>query len=115
MVVGLDGEVIFSRGALANPLDYAPFEGYLLLFDGDDPAQVAFAERYSSSRETKHVRRILVGGAWIGLAHKWGRPLYFDQGGALSARLGITEAPALVEQDGRAFVVRTFAPGVADR
>jgi len=117
-VLGPDGEIIFPRGALVNPLDYAPLEGSLLLFDGDDPAQVAFAERYSGSRdatgEAKRVRNILVGGPWLDLARKWGGPLYFDQAGALSARLGITEAPALVEQDGRSLVVRTFAPDSID-
>ncbi|MBK8324891.1 MAG: hypothetical protein IPL06_20020 [Betaproteobacteria bacterium] len=45
------------------------------------------------------VKPILVAGL-LDLIRRWKRPVFFDQGGALVARLGIRHVPALVSQDG---------------
>ena len=47
-----------------------------------------------------HARSILVGGSYLDLMKSWRMPVYFDQQGLLTRRLGITQVPALVSQEG---------------
>ena len=46
------------------------------------------------------VKPILVGGSYLDLMQSWRLPVYYDQQGLLTRRLGITQVPALVSQDG---------------
>ena len=43
---------------------------------------------------------VLVGGSYLELMQAWQQPVYFDQAGRLTGRLGITHVPALVSQEG---------------
>ena len=47
------------------------------------------------------MKPVLTAGSWLALMRRWKQPVYFDQHGQITARLGITRVPALVTQDGR--------------
>lgn len=104
-----DGTVLFRKGTRVNPLDHGPMGDPLYLFDATDPRQVRLAERLHRERGGR-VRTVLVAGSWLDLTRRWKRRAHFDQGGAISRRLGIGEVPALVEQQGNRLVVRVFGP-----
>jgi conjugal transfer pilus assembly protein TraW len=93
-----DGQVIAHAGDRVNPLDYVPLSNHLLFFDQGDPKQVKKAaeimKRYNGA-----VKPILVAGEPLTLTRQWKRQVYFDQGGHLVRRFGITQVPALVSQD----------------
>ena len=44
---------------------------------------------------------ILTGGAYLDLMRRWQRPVFYDQQGNLTTKLGIRQVPALGTQDGR--------------
>jgi conjugal transfer pilus assembly protein TraW len=93
-----DGTVIAHAGQVVNPLDYVSMSNNLVFFDGRDVAQVkktAELIREYSGR----VKAIMVAGEPIKLTRAWKRQIYFDQGGALVRRFGITQVPAMVSQD----------------
>jgi conjugal transfer pilus assembly protein TraW len=43
---------------------------------------------------------ILTGGSYLELMRQWKRPVFYDQQGALTEKLGIRHVPALVSQEG---------------
>ena len=47
------------------------------------------------------VKVILTGGSYLDLMRRWQRPVFYDQQGNLTTKLGIRQVPALVTQDGR--------------
>ena len=82
-----------------NPLTIVSLSQRLLFFDGRDAAQVrqarALIERYDGK-----VKPILVAGSYLDLMRQWRFSVYYDQQGALVQKLGITQVPALVSQEG---------------
>lgn len=91
------GEVFVSKGTRINPLETVSLSQDLLFFDGDDPEQKSWAHEQYLKRS---VKLILVNGAPLSLSEEWETPLYFDQAGLLTKKLGITHVPALVTQEG---------------
>ena len=98
-VVGASGQVLFPAGTRKNPLEIVSLSKHLLFFDARDPKQVAGA-RQLIDRYDGRVKAILTGGSYLTLAKRWHMPVYFDQHGALTRRLGINHVPALVSQEG---------------
>jgi conjugal transfer pilus assembly protein TraW len=76
----------------------------LLFLDGDDPAQVAWA-----LKQDRQAKLILVSGAPLELMKARQRRFYFDQGGKLTERFGISAVPARVRQQGRLLAVSEIA------
>jgi conjugal transfer pilus assembly protein TraW len=99
-VVDEKGTVLYPAGTRINPLDYERMTQTLLFFDGRDKKQVAFARRFMAESKMR-VKPILVGGEPMKLMREWKREVFFDQGGALSRRFSITQAPAVVSQERR--------------
>jgi conjugal transfer pilus assembly protein TraW len=93
-----EGNVVVKAGTKANPLDYMGLSKVLLFIDAADKQQVAYADQYYQDSK-KPVKVILVGGSYMALMRQWKRPVYFDQGGYLTAQLGISQVPALVYQE----------------
>lgn len=95
-----EGRVIAEAGKRANPLDYVNMSKHLLFFDGTDPLQVAKAAAL-----IKHyggqVKPIMVNGPVMEISKQWDQQVYFDQGGVLVRKLGITRVPSLVSQEGK--------------
>ena len=88
--------VVFARaGTRVNPLDHSRFQQRLVFIDGDDPDQVAFA--VALARE-EPVKLILVNGAPLELTEAHQMLFYFDQGGVIAARFGLTVVPSVVSR-----------------
>ena len=73
---------------------------WMIFFDARDADQVKKAEQLIQQAKGR-AKPILVGGSYMDLQKKWGRQVYYDQQGLLTRRLGITQVPALVSQDGK--------------
>lgn len=101
-----DGNVVVPAGTRVNPLDHAPFTQRWLFIDGRDPRQLAWAKAQLGDPS---VRPIFVAGKWVASWRDWQRRTWFDQGGALTRRLGITATPAAVVQEGRRIRIEEVA------
>ena len=89
------GRVFYKKGTRVNPLETVNLSQELLFFDGDDEEQVAFAKKKLKDISLK---LILIKGAPLALAEELKIPVYFDQNGGLTKKLGIRHVPALVTQ-----------------
>lgn len=88
--------VVFARaGTRVNPLDHSRFNQRLVFIDGDDPDQVAFAVGLANQEP---VKLILVNGAPLELTETHQKLFYFDQGGVISERFGLTVVPSVVSR-----------------
>jgi conjugal transfer pilus assembly protein TraW len=94
------GNVMYAAGTRKNPLEIVSMSKHLLFFDARDPRQVARAREVMAIYQG-HVKPILVGGSFIDLMKAWHVPVYYDQAGVLTRRLGITAVPAIVSQEGQ--------------
>lgn len=94
------GHLLFAAGTRQNPLDVVSLSRALLFFDGRDPRQRKTAQRMLRERG-QHLKLILTGGSYMDLMRQWGMPVFYDQQGLLTRRLGIRQVPALVSQEGR--------------
>lgn len=88
--------ILYKKGTKINPLETVSLSQSLLFFDGDDEEQVAFAKK---KVKDKLAKLILVNGAPLALSEELKIPVYFDQGGLLTKKLGIHHVPALVKQE----------------
>ena len=99
-VLGSRGELLFAAGTRKNPLEVVSMSRHLLFFDARDPGQVRRA-RELITRYGGQVKPILTGGSYLELMKSWRTPVYYDQYGLLTRRLGIRQVPALVSQEGQ--------------
>ncbi|PZQ01887.1 MAG: type-F conjugative transfer system protein TraW [Variovorax paradoxus] len=99
-ILGVQGELLFAMGTRANPLDVVALSRPLFFFDARDPRQVRQAWGFMATSPAR-VKPILTGGSYLDLMQAWRMPVYYDQLGLLTRRLGITQVPALVSQEGR--------------
>ena len=98
-LLGPQGELLFAAGTRKNPLEVVSLSRHLLFFDARDPRQVGRARQLIALYQGR-VKPILVGGSYLDLMQSWRLPVYYDQQGLLTRRLGITQVPALVSQEG---------------
>ncbi len=94
------GEVLFKKGARFNPLEKLNLSEGLLFFDAHNKHQLEWAASQKGC-----FKWILTSGDpfAIEVAHK--RPVYFDQQGALSRKLGLKAVPARVTQKGDVLLI----------
>lgn len=90
-----NGQVFARAGTVVNPMAYSRFNKRIVLIDGDDPEQVAFALSEGDELDTLMV---LVNGDPLGLMRTHGRRFYFDQNSVLVDRFGIHNVPAVVSR-----------------
>ena len=90
-----DGALIAAAGTRVNPLERMPLARDLLFIDGRREAEIAWALAHEGPAKI-----VLLAGRPLDLARRHGRPFFFDQGGRLAARLGLTATPSLVRRDG---------------
>jgi len=103
------GRVFASEGTRINPMDYSRFDKRIILFDGDDPAQVAFALEEGNELDTLLV---LTNGAPLDLMRAHGRRFYFDQDAQMVAAFHIERLPSVVERGTNTMIVTEIAlPG----
>ncbi|MEK8087670.1 type-F conjugative transfer system protein TraW [Aquabacterium sp. A3] len=94
------GHLMFAAGSRHNPLDVVSLSRHLLFFDARDARQVSRA-RELIQRYRGQVKAILTAGSYLDLMKAWRTPVYYDQQGVLTRRLGIAQVPALVSQEGK--------------
>ena len=94
------GMLIVARGTRVNPLDHVPLRQPLVFLDGDDAAQVEWA-----NGQPPNAKLILIGGSPFARMKAAQRRFYFDQGGKLVRHFGIRAVPATVEQRDRTLLV----------
>lgn len=99
-IADADGKVIVAPETKVNPLDTVSLSKALLFIDARDAAQVGRARGILDERGGK-VKVILTGGSYLELMRRWKRPVFFDQQGTLTDKLGIRHVPALVSQEGK--------------
>ena len=104
------GRVVVPGGTMANPLNVVSMRSTWLFFDGRDPRQVALAgvELAAAGRAGRVFKPILVAGSPVELSERWRTQVYFDQGGLMVRRLGISAVPARVTQQGQYLRVQEF-------
>jgi len=93
------GKLLFAAGTKKNPLEVVSLSQHLLFFDARDKRQVAKARKLIAFYRGR-VKPILVGGSYLKLMKAWRIPVFYDQRGVLTRRLGIAHVPALVSQQG---------------
>ncbi|MFU7500198.1 MAG: type-F conjugative transfer system protein TraW [Candidatus Tisiphia sp.] len=87
------GKIIIKSGTKVNPLETISWGEPLILIDGDDKKQVAWAK-------SKRGKLVLTKGNPSQLAQQLDQHVFFDQGGTLTTRFKIKTMPAMVEQEG---------------
>ena len=90
-----DGTVIAAAGTRVDPFAHAGLTRDLLFIDGRREAEIAWALAHAGPAKI-----VLLAGRPLDLARRHGRPFFFDQGGRIAARLGLTATPSLVRRDG---------------
>ena len=98
-----EGNPIAIAGTKYNPLDYHSFGKPLLLIDGDDISQVAWA----LNQEGKIV---LTQGAPLLLTKEHKRTFFFDQGGLLAKKFNLTKIPVRVSQKDKVLMIEEINP-----
>ena len=91
------GRVFAKKGSRINPLETISWNQTLLFFDGDDVEQKVWVE---AQLRAAPIKLILIKGEPLVLSEEWKQPVFFDQGGILTKKLGIKHVPARVTQDG---------------
>ena len=94
-----EGVLIAAAGTRANPLEYLPLTRDLVFIDGRRDAEIvwALARERAAGRPA---RIVLLAGRPLDLMRQLRRPLFFDMGARLAARLRLSATPTLVEQEG---------------
>ena len=103
-----EGHVFAQKGTVFNPLSQVPLSRALLFFNGDDKAQVAWAQQEEQARAGKN-QLILVGGSIDSTAELFHKAVSFDQAGRLTERFQIRSLPAKVTQLGLRLKVEEVA------
>jgi conjugal transfer pilus assembly protein TraW len=99
-ITDAEGRVIVAPGTKVNPLDTVSLSKALVFIDARDAAQIAHARKLLDERAGR-VKLILTGGSYLDLMRRWKLPVFFDQQGSLSEKLGIRHVPAIVTQEGK--------------
>lgn len=94
-------QIIYKKGTPINPLDTVSLKGQWLFFNGEDEKQKAWA----ASTYKVGDKLILVRGSPLKLIQSLNLPVYFDQQGLLTRKIGIQQIPARVYQEGRVLKV----------
>lgn len=90
------GQLIYKKGTRINPLETVSFRGQWLFINGEDTKQKAWAESLYKTGD----KLILVQGSPIQLMQSLNLPVYFDQQGLLTRKIGIQQIPARLYQEG---------------
>lgn len=94
------GEAPLPVGTHINPLDRVTWTKTLLFYDADDAAQVAWAIQMEQQLKGQIIF-VLTQGSVVEQTQEFKKPVYFDQGGQLVQRFGITYIPAYITQAGK--------------
>lgn len=102
-----EGRIFHPAGTVVNPLKTHSLTKPLVFFNGEDPEQVKWA--LSQYHKNNRVKLILTQGSPFKLSEAHEIPVYFDQTGKITEKLGITEVPTIVTQKGDNLQIDTIA------
>lgn len=88
-----EGRVFARAGTVVNPMMYSRFDKRIVMIDGDDPDQVAFALSEGNELDTLIV---LARGAPLELMRAHGRRFWFDADQQMLTKFGIQALPSVV-------------------
>jgi conjugal transfer pilus assembly protein TraW len=94
------GKIFHGKGTKVNPLNYQSLTKPLLFIDGDDQPQIEWA-----IAQVPLALIILTRGSPFELMEKLDGPVYFDQEGTLTKKLGIFQVPAKVTQQDKHLLI----------
>ena len=94
------GQIFQEKGTKVNPLDYQSLTKPLLFIDGENQPQVEWA---IVQQPVSLI--ILTNASPFELMEKIDRPVYFDQEGTLTKKLGIGQVPARVTQQDKQLLI----------
>jgi len=94
-----EGRIFQKTGTRVNPLGPKPLRTKLVFIEGNDETQLKWVQETFFDQDIK-VKVILVSGSPFALMESWEKPVFFDQGGVITSKLGIKAVPAVVEQEG---------------
>lgn len=100
------GKIFAKKGNKYNPCDHAKFSKTLIFLDGESEKHIAWLKK--KTKDYKNVKIILIAGSPLKLYEELGIPIYFDQYGLITKKLGIKQVPALVfqEESKKVFTIR---------
>jgi conjugal transfer pilus assembly protein TraW len=98
-----EDNLIAKAGTKYNPLDYHSFGKPLLLIDGDDISQVAWAINQDG-------KIVLTQGTPLQLTKEHKRTFFFDQGGVLVKKLGLSKVSTRVSQKDKVLLIEEINP-----
>jgi conjugal transfer pilus assembly protein TraW len=111
-----DGTTLIQAGQRLNPLAHLPFSQRLIVFDAADPGQVETAHRLGDQGGGPHPLYLASGfdrdQGWDGVRaveDRLNAPVYLLTP-EVRTRFALERVPALVEAQGRVFVVREVPP-----
>lgn len=104
-VTDAQGKLLFTAGSRVNPLTQWHWTKTLIFFDGDDPNQVEWLEKYNQKIKAQSLLILVQGSIHQTSLHFPHQKIYFDQGGKLVRRLGITQIPATVSSTSTALQI----------
>lgn len=96
-----NGKIFVRAGEQFNPLDQVKMTP-MLFIDGENEKQISWAlKKISEKKIFRHdfAKIVLVKGSPFDLQEKLDRPIYFDQQGLLTKKLGVEHVPAIVFQN----------------
>jgi conjugal transfer pilus assembly protein TraW len=98
-IINHDGTILHKAGTKINPLETIALQTNLMFINGKNAEQIQWAlDR--CMEVSNRCKLILINGSPGELSKKYKRDFYFDQNGSISKKLGITQVPALVTQNG---------------
>ena len=87
------GQVFARAGTRINPLEYSRFSKRIVMIDGDDPDQVAFALKSGNELDTLIV---LTNGPSLALMREHGRRFWFDADGQMAQKFSVVAVPSVI-------------------
>ena len=92
------GRIFHKARTKINPLQHRSLSSTLIFIDGRDETQTSWVqETYIKPNHQSKI--ILTAGSPFELMETLKEPIYFDQGGTLTKKLGIKHVPAVVVQE----------------
>ena len=96
------GGILYPRGYTFNPLDYSAFTKTMIVFDGTDPEQIKWAEKYIKS---VYIIPLITDGSCYDLSAKLQRPIFYATVDIIQ-RFQIQKVPSIIKQNGKYMEIR---------
>ena len=105
-----NGNILVQKGTKMNPLEKITVKEQPLLFlDGTNPHHIAWAKT-----QAKEAKWILVKGSPLDVENSEAQ-VFFDQGGFLTDRFGITHVPCRVSEQGGKLLIEEIPVGLTQQ